>query len=129
MNANCKDLDRILENAEPAELVALERHALSCEACARELTAWNELSVAARTMLQTWESPSLWTRIERALTAEMGGRQERAPRWNFAALWQGFALHWQMPAAALVLAALTASGMWMLLHRSGPQLPPDNSLL
>jgi hypothetical protein len=129
MNVNCKDLDRVLENAEPVELAALKQHAQSCEACARELTAWNDLSAAARTMQQTWESPALWPRIERALTAEVGGRQERAPRWNFAALWQGFALHWQMAAAALVLAVLTASGAWMLLHRSGQPLAPDNSLL
>jgi hypothetical protein len=129
MNANCKDLDRILENAEPAELAALERHAQSCEACARELAAWNELSAAARTMRQTWESPALWPRIEQALAAEMAGKPERAQRRNFAALWQGLALHWQAAAAALVLAVLTASGAWMLLHRSGPQLPPDNSLL
>ena len=129
MNVACKDLDRILENAEPADLAALERHAQGCAACARELAAWNEISAAARTMQQTWESPALWPRIERALAAQMEAKAQRALRWNFSARWQTFVRQWQMAAAALVLAALTASGAWLFLHRSGPALSPDNSLL
>jgi hypothetical protein len=129
MNVACKDLDRILENAEPADLAALEQHAQGCAACARELSAWNDISAAARTMQQTWESPALWPRIERALTAQMEARAQRAPRWNFSALWQTCVRQWQMAAAVLVLAVLTVSGAWLLLHRSGRALPPDNSLL
>ncbi len=129
MNVECKDLDRILKDAEPAELVALERHAQSCDACARELAAWNDISAAAQTMQQTWESPALWPRIAQALSAQMEAQAQRAPRWNFSALRQNFAAPWQMAAAALLLVLLTGSGAWLLLHRPGPPLPPDNSLL
>ena len=118
MKVDCKDLERVLREQEPAELAALEQHAKECTACAEELEAWNEISVAARSMQRSDEAPWLWTRVRAQLEAEARAEQERSARWSFAWLWQGFAAHWQMATATVALVALTVTGVWMLNHRA-----------
>jgi hypothetical protein len=125
MKVECKDLERVLREQEPAELAALEQHAKECAACAEELEAWSELSVAARALQRREENPRLWGNIRARLEAEARAEQNRSARWSFAWMWQGLAAHWQVAAATVALAALTVTGAWMLLPRatSGPATP------
>ncbi len=123
MNVTCNDRDRILRDAEPAALTALEAHAASCPACALELREWNELGRAARELRATWDSPALWPRIHQALAAQaVSPKMFHVKHFEFL---RGFAFHWQAVAAALVLLALTGSGAWLLLRR--PFEPPPTA--
>jgi hypothetical protein len=115
MNAQCKDRDRILRDENPRELEALVRHAETCADCARELRIWNEISLAARGLQKSWESPALWLRVRESLILESQAEARRSAR-GFDGIWRGFALHWQTAAAALVLVAVTAAGTWMLMR-------------
>ncbi|HEV8385876.1 MAG TPA: hypothetical protein VGQ11_13480 [Candidatus Acidoferrales bacterium] len=121
MKVECEDLERVLRGQEPAELAALKSHAQECAACRAELEAWNELSIAARTLQRREENPRLWAGIRARLQDEARAEQERRARWNFDALWQGFAAHWQLVTAALLLLAVTAAGTWMMVQRTGTQ--------
>jgi hypothetical protein len=120
MNAECTDRERILREAQPEELAALTRHAETCAECARELRIWNEISLAARTLQKSWESPALWPRVREALILEAQSDAARRVRGVFASLWPGLALRWQPVAAALALVIVTAAGTWMFLRPSGP---------
>lgn len=126
MKIECKDLERVLREQEPSSLEALARHAESCAGCARELRLWNEISVAARHMQKSWDSPSLWPRIQQALVQSQAAARE--PRvGSLGWLWGSFARNWQVAAAALALLVITASGAWMLLHNPGPAVEPDTA--
>jgi hypothetical protein len=125
MNVECKDLDRILREEDPAQLDALARHAENCAECAYELRIWSELSLAARGMYKTWESPALWPRIRESLVLESHAEATRPARGSFAWFgqrWFGhrFVLHWQTAVAALALVAVTATGTWMFLRQHQP---------
>ena len=120
MKFECKDLERVLREQVPAEMTALAAHAKECAACRAELEEWNELSVAARTLQRREEAPWLWTKIQARLEAEARAEQDRAERWSFAWMWQGFAAHWQMAAATVALVALTVTSAWMLTQRPTP---------
>lgn len=126
MNAECKDRDRILREEEPAQLDALTHHAKNCAECAYELRIWSELSLAARGMHKTWESPALWPRIRESLILESQAEATRPARGRFAWFGQrwfghGLVRHWQIAvAAAIALVAVTATGTWMLLRQHQP---------
>jgi len=113
MNVTCKNREVILREQEPAAMQALARHAESCTECARQVQAWNSITLSARQMQKSWESPDLWPRIRQAL-AEQSHKMPEESRWNLAGLWENFGRHWQTAAALLVLLALTASGAWLL---------------
>lgn len=125
MKVECKDLERVLREQEPAEIAAFALHARECAACGAELEAWNELSVAARTLQRREASPRLWVNIRARLQEEARAEQERNARWSFAWLWQGFASRWQVAAATVALLALTITSAWMLMPHtpSGPVTP------
>ncbi len=120
MKVECKDLERVLREQEPAEMAALAVHARECAACRAELEEWNELSVAARVLQRREESSQLWANIRARLEEEARAEQEHSAKWSFAVLWQGFAAHWQMAAATVVLVALTVTSAWMLTQRTTP---------
>jgi len=120
MKVECKDLERVLREQEPAELAALAAHAKKCAACRGELEEWNELSVAARTLQRREEAPWLWTTIQARLQEEARAEQARAARWSFAWMWQGFTAHWQMAAATVALVALAVTSAWMLTKGTTP---------
>jgi hypothetical protein len=128
MIVECKDRDRILRDSEPLELAALETHARTCAACARELTAWNAISAAAREMQKSWESPALWPRIEKALAQQVNESPHPTRRWNFALL-RFSAVPWQMAMAVALLAVLTTSVAWVVRHRSESPIWQDHQLL
>lgn len=116
MSVNCKDRETILREQEPAAFDALGQHAKGCAECARELEAWSALSLAARQMQKSWESQELWPRIRQSL-AEQAQAMPEESRWSLARLWEDFGRQWQTAAALLVLAVLTASGAWWVLHQ------------
>jgi anti-sigma factor RsiW len=96
MNITCEDSDRIFEDGTPAEWAALEAHSANCAACAEELRAWKAIRAAAKEMRDYSDSPSLWPRIEQALTAEAAGTGSRLglaslsdgkPQWPLPWFW------------------------------------------
>ena len=129
MNIKCEDRDRIFENGTPAEWAALEAHSASCLSCAEELRGWKALSVRARELRDYSDMPSLWPRIERALTEEAATRKRRSERWGWLSVGFGLSLGWQTAAAAALVVILTVSAGWIYWHRTGPAPIGDQSLL
>ena len=139
ISVNCHDLERILRDASPAELAALEAHAASCASCAEELRAWQNISAAARELRDAWPSPSLWPRIEASLAAEVQRRTRPSRRWSWLTAltaaftpiksgrsprkWPRPSLYWQTAAAAALLAVLSISAVWLLLRPQIPSVP------
>ena len=93
MKMQCSDLDDLLMEGDAASMQIARRHAASCEACAAQLAAWDDITATARSMRASWPNETLWPRIERSLKSD--GR--RAPGWR-----------WQVAAALVLLAGLTA---------------------
>jgi hypothetical protein len=129
MNITCEDRDRIFEDGTPAEWTALETHSANCAVCAEELGAWKALSFAAQELRDYSDTPSLWPRIERALTLEAAAKNQRSGRWAWLSFGFGLSLGWQTAAAAALVLILTVSAGWVYLHRTGPLPSGDQSLL
>ncbi len=123
MSATCKDLDRILESGNPAELAALEAHTVACPACAQQLALEREISAAARGMRREWASPELWPRIRKRLAAEPAP----SPRWSFLHLLEGFGLNWQMAAATAAVLMLVVASTWLVFRYSPERLGPGGT--
>jgi hypothetical protein len=123
MNVNCNDLERILRDARPEELAALEAHAATCAECREELAVWHEISAAASGMQRSWKSPHLWPSIRRALEQESRVPQKRSWREWLVPAWTP-AASWQMAAAALVLVVFSGVSV-MVLWQAVPE-PPEN---
>lgn len=121
----CNDRERILRDAEPQELRALEAHAVGCAECREELARWNEISAAARTMQKEWESPELWPRIRQRLAEESQVARARESLRSLPALWRG----WQMARAMAMLVVLSASSLWIVSRYVQPLgTPPPGDL-
>jgi hypothetical protein len=129
MNIKCEDRDRIFEDGTPAEWAALEAHSANCAVCAEELRSWKALSLAAHEMRDYSDTPSLWPRIERALSEEASAKKVQAGRWGWLSLGFGLSLGWQTAAAAALVFLLTVSAGWIYLHRPKSITPADQSLL
>jgi hypothetical protein len=99
----CEELLQALLDQEPAKLAAIREHARTCAACASELTASSEISAAARTLRESWESPGLWPRIRASIEASTRIRRRMA-------FWGGLA-------AAAVLIGLSLAGNALLRER------------
>ncbi len=117
MSVSCNDLERILRDADPADLAALEQHAASCPTCAEELRAWQTISAAAHELRDHWPSPALWPRIEASLAAEAQRRGQPSRRWSWLTEWTRPSLSWQTAAAAVLLVLLSAVAARMFIHR------------
>ena len=122
--ADCKDRERALREQDPEWVEALERHAEECAICAQELRLWNTISVAARGMGRNWESPGLWPRIERALTAEReAGRRPRP--WSLLGNLTIPSRHWQATAALVAALALSLWGASRVLRHPARSVSPE----
>ncbi len=129
MNVTCKDRDRIFEDGSPAEWAAVEEHAASCPLCAEEVRAWKSLSVAAKELRDYSDSPSLWPRIERALSEDAVRNAQGAGRRSWFSFLPPFSLAWQMALVGAFLLVFTISvGRLVIIHPQPPQ-NPDKSLL
>ncbi len=115
MNVTCADRERIFMDGNAAEWAALEAHALNCAECDEELRIWKSMSSAAGELKQEWETPYLWTKIERSLTEQMAEKPSRWRSWLNSLGMAGF--HWQTAAAMALLVVVTGSAAWWILHR------------
>lgn len=129
MNISCHDRERIFLDGAPEEWSALEAHASACPACAEELCAWKNLSVAANELHQEWDSASLWRRIEQALSQQPAAARNSWWLRLFGSLKLG-SLQWQTAATALLLIAVTGSSIWFFaIRHPGGGVPRDSALL
>jgi len=128
MKVNCNDRDCIFEDGASNDWAALEAHAATCEECSKEIRAWKALSEAARELRDDSESPTLWPRIERALSEQASVGTRRAERWGWLT-WSNYPLGWQTALAGALVLVLSVSAGWFLLHRSTPERSDDHSLL
>ncbi|HEX9759512.1 MAG TPA: hypothetical protein VGA40_01255 [Candidatus Acidoferrales bacterium] len=127
-HVNCNDRERILREADPAELGALEAHAETCQDCRAELEVWNEISATAGVLHREWESPELWPRIRQSLAEEMAaGRARQNDEWAVPALWHGWGRGWQMVVATMALAVLSLAGTLLIISTGNPPEPPDTT--
>jgi hypothetical protein len=112
MNVTCQDRERILMDGRGEEWAALEAHAASCAECSEELRIWKSMSVAAAEMRQEWETPYLWTKIERALTEQMAEKPSRLQMWLNSLGVTG--LTWQTAAALALVILVTGATGWII---------------
>ena len=129
MNIKCNDRERIFLDGTPQEWAALEDHCGNCAACAEELRAWKNLSIAASELHHDWDSPALWPRIEQALSQQPGATSKQSHLQRLFGSWNLGALQWQTAAAALLLVALTASAIWFMVTVDPHRTPDDQALL
>lgn len=117
MNITCNDRERIFADGNAEEWTALESHAEACAACAEELRAWKNVSLAAQELKEEWDSPNLWPRIAQKLEGQ------RTPK-GWLRRWLGAAWTlspaWQTAAALAVLVMITGSAVWMIVRPPHP---------
>lgn len=121
MNVTCEDRERILMDGSAEEWAALEAHASNCAECGGELRIWRSMSTAAGELRQEWETPYLWSKIERGLKEQMTEKPTRLREWLNSLGMAGF--QWQTAAALALLFAVTATAVWVLWPgHGGPQV-------
>jgi len=111
MNITCEDRERIFMDGNPEEWTALEAHAANCAECGKELRIWKIMSTAAGELRQEWESPYLWSKIERGLQEQIADKPSRVRRWLNALGMAGF--QWQTAAALALLVVVTSTVTWV----------------
>jgi len=111
MNVTCGDRERIFMDGSPEEWAALEVHAGSCAECGEELRVWKGMSTAAGELRQEWESPYLWSKIERGLEEQMTEKPSKLRGWLNSPRMMGF--QWQTAIALALLVIVTGSVLWM----------------
>ena len=110
MTAGCRDLERALSAGEPELMAAVEEHAKSCDACARELAEWRAIAAAAPALKKSWPSPELWPQIHQSLAEE--SQRPAAPAGGS---WLRL-----LPATAIVaLFAIATAGLWVFRDSGG----------
>jgi hypothetical protein len=112
MNVTCEDRERIFMDGGAEEWAALEQHAANCAECGEELRMWKSMSTAAGELRQEWESPYLWSKIERGLQEQMAEKPSRIRGWLNALGMPGF--QWQTAAALVLLVLVTGTAVWVL---------------
>ncbi|GAC1637470.1 MAG: hypothetical protein NVS9B14_17400 [Candidatus Acidiferrum sp.] len=118
MNVTCQDRERILMDGNAQEWAALQVHAENCAECGEELRIWKSMSASAGELKQEWETPYLWTKIERGLTEQMAERPSRWQEWLHSF---GLSrLQWQTAAALALLVVVSGTATWIWLHREAP---------
>jgi len=129
MKITCNDRERIFLAGTPPEWAALENHCDHCAACAEELRAWKNLSIAAGELHHDWDSPALWPRIEQALSQPQLAASKQSRWQRLFGSWNLRALQWQTAGAALLLLLLTGSVAWFITNGPGRTSVPQNQAL
>ena len=116
MNAGCRDLERVLQDAgADRELAAaFEQHASECAHCARELAGWRQVSSAARMLSKSWDSPQLWPRIRQSLAEESQRGSEGVRAGG-----SGFSWRWLPAASIAALFLIATAGLWVFRNSGG----------
>ena len=125
MKFECNDLESVLRGQEGEQMKAAAAHAESCPQCRAQLQLWNEISVAAKLLHTSWQSPGLWPRIHQALTEE-SQKQARAPA--FRGMFAGLG-NWQAFMAGLALLLILGAGTWTIVSNIGPPAHEEGRLL
>jgi len=126
MNVHCEDRERIFLDGSAEEWAALEAHAATCAACAEELRAWKQLSVAAAELRDYQESSALWSRIESSLREQQSVTAARGKLWHYFDFWPRISHAWQLALVAAMAVLLAVSGGYLYTHRI-PQGTPNAS--
>ena len=121
MKVTCVDRERVFMDGSAEEWAALETHAAVCAECGEEVRIWKSMSVAAGELRQEWETPYLWTKIERNLTEQSVEKPSRVRAWLNSIRVTGF--HWQTAAALALVIVVTGGVVWMKPWKS----PDHNS--
>lgn len=111
MKFECGDLDRALAN--PDLMAEAREHLRGCAACRNEYRIWNEISGAAKQLHTEWDSPDLWTKIQRDIEAERPAPKRRR------------LMEWKAWAFAAAAAALIAVGILRWSHIGRFQTPEN----
>ena len=121
MIITCNDRERIFLDGTPEEWTALETHAANCVVCGEELRAWKNLH-------EEWDSPSLWPRIEQALSQQSAASKDS---WwqRLLRTWNLGSLEWQAAAAALLLIAFTSFAIWAIVKPKTRVIQDDQAAL
>ncbi len=128
MAITCNDRERIFLDGTPEEWTALETHAANCAVCGEELRAWKNLSVAATELHEEWDSPSLWPRIEQALSQQSAASKD-SWRQRLFRTWNLGSLEWQAAAATLLLIAFTSFAIWAIVKPKTRVIKDDQAAL
>jgi hypothetical protein len=91
MTIPCSQLDNLLMEGDAYSMQLAREHARGCDACAKTLRDWDDISNTAQGLHTTWKNDMLWPRIERSL------RNERR---------KGIGWMWQIAAAVALFAVL-----------------------
>jgi hypothetical protein len=110
VKAGCRDLEKALREDSPELRTALEEHAASCPACARELAEWAQISAAAPALRKRWASPELWPAIHQRL-AEESQRPQVSRAGFFSRALPGFAI--------VSLFVVASAGLWVFRNSRG----------
>lgn len=116
MNAECKAVEAALHDETLGEEEALIKHVESCADCGRRVRIWREISEAAQGMRRSWDSPDLWPRIERALSAESANLRDSGLAPGLARRAFPVWFRWVAAAACAALVVLSVTLSWMLLR-------------
>jgi hypothetical protein len=128
MIITCNDRERIFLDGTREEWTALETHAANCAVCGEEFRAWKDLSVAATELHEQWDSPSLWPRIEQALSQQSAASKDSWWQRLFRT-WNLGSLQWQAAAAVLLLIAFTSSAIWVIVKPKTRVVKDDQAAL
>jgi hypothetical protein len=128
MIITCNDRERIFLDGTREEWTALETHAANCAVCGEEFRAWKDLSVAATELHEQWDSPSLWPRIEQALSQQSAASKNSWWQRLFRT-WNLGSLQWQAAAAVLLLIAFTSSAIWVIVKPKTRVVKDDQAAL
>jgi hypothetical protein len=96
----CGDLERAFAN--PDLMTEAREHLRHCAACRNEYWVWKEISIAARQLHETWDSPDLWPRIRQSMEQERPLSKRHRTQWHA----------WMLGAAAAAIAILLAILGW-----------------
>ncbi len=124
MNVTCADRERIFMDGSAEEWAALEAHASSCSVCGEEVRIWKSMSTAAGELRQEWQTPYLWSKIERRLSEQMAEKPSRLRVWLNSLGMVGF--QWQTVAALALLVVVTGTLAWVI---RGPQRKDDSTFI
>jgi len=128
MNISCNDRERIFLDGSPDEWAAFEQHARTCAACAEQLRAWQQLSIAAVELRDYRESSVLWSKIEASLREQQAAatRKRFLSFPDFARL---LSRSWQMALAGTMVVALAVVAGYLYNHRSAAVIPDTSNKL
>jgi hypothetical protein len=111
-------MESALFEQNPDQLKKLSRHAETCISCRTQLQSWHEISAAARTLHQSWDSPHLWPGIRQELERISALQANANPSWyrvSFVPWLRVFG--WRTALAGLALLTISLVSTWILLSR------------